>query len=385
MIQRRITRQIKVGGVPVGGAAAISVQSMTNTPTQDVAATVAQIRRLEAAGCDIVRVAVPDTAAARAIAAIKAQVLVPVIADVHFDHRLAIAAARAGADGLRINPGNIGGPKKVKAVVDCARDYGIPIRIGVNSGSLEKDLLKKYYGATAEGMVASALRHVELLRALDFHAIKVSLKASDVRRTVAAYRQLSARTDLPLHLGVTEAGTLFSGLVKSALGIGTLLAEGIGDTLRVSLTRDPVEEVRAGFEILAALDIRRRGPEIIACPTCGRTRIDLFGIVERVEKALATSAAPIKIAVMGCIVNGPGEAREADIGIAGGDGVGALFRKGKVVRTFPEEQLVEALLQEVAKFEKKRPAETNPDDRIPETIKNHKRFKITERKSEEDG
>jgi (E)-4-hydroxy-3-methylbut-2-enyl-diphosphate synthase len=358
MIQRRITRQIKVGGVPVGGDAEISVQSMTNTPTADVPATVAQIQRLEAAGCDIVRVAVPNAEAARAIAAIKAQVRLPVIADVHFDHRLAIAAVRSGADGLRINPGNIGGPKKVKAVVDCAKERGIPIRIGVNSGSLEKDLLKKYNGAHPEGMVESALRHVELLQAFDFSDIKVSLKASDVRRTVAAYRLLAGRTDVPLHLGVTEAGTLFSGLVKSALGIGMLLAEGIGDTLRVSLTRDPVEEVRAGFEILAALDIRRRGPEIIACPTCGRTRIDLFGIVEQVEKALATSLAPIKIAVMGCVVNGPGEAREADIGIAGGDGVGALFRKGKVIRTFPEEKLVEVLLQEVAKLEKKPPAAT---------------------------
>ncbi len=347
MIQRRVSRQIRVGSVAIGGTATITVQSMTNTPTGDSAATVAQIRRLEAAGCDIVRVAVPDAAAARAIAVIKAQVRIPVIADVHFDSRLAIAAANSGADGLRINPGNIGGPKKVKAVVDCARDRGIPIRIGVNSGSLEKDLLKKYNGATPEGMVASAMRHIELLRSHDFHDIKVSLKASDVRRTVAAYRQLAALTELPLHLGVTEAGTLFSGLVKSALGIGTLLAEGIGDTLRVSLTRDPVEEVRAGYEILAALDIRRRGPEIIACPTCGRTRIDLFG------KALATSTAPIKIAVMGCVVNGPGEAREADIGIAGGDGTGALFRKGKVIRTFPEEQLVEALLEEVARFEDK--------------------------------
>lgn len=353
MIQRRVSRQIRVGSVPVGGAAPISVQSMTNTPTEDVAATVAQIRRLEEAGCDIVRVAVPSAAAAQAIAPIKTQIRIPVIADVHFDSRLAIAAARSGADGLRINPGNIGGPKKIKAVVDCARDCGIPIRIGVNSGSLEKDLLKKYNGATPEGMVASALRHIELLRSLEFHDIKVSLKASDVQRTVAAYRRLSLLTDLPLHLGVTEAGTLFSGLVKSALGIGMLLAEGIGDTLRVSLTRDPVEEVRAGYEILAALDIRRRGPEIIACPTCGRTRIDLFGIVERVEKALATSAAPIKIAVMGCVVNGPGEAREADIGIAGGDGKGVLFRKGKVVRTFPEDQLVEVLLEEVAKFKLK--------------------------------
>lgn len=365
MMQRRVTRQIKVGGVPVGGGAAVAVQSMTNTPTQDVRATVAQIRRLEAAGCEIVRVAVPDAAAARAISGIKARVRIPVVADVHFDHRLAVAAARAGADGLRINPGNIGGPGKVKAVADCARDCGIPIRIGVNSGSLEKDLLKKCNGATPEAMVASALRQVELLRGLDFHDIKVSLKASDVPRTLAAYRQLAAATDLPVHLGVTEAGTLFSGLVKSALGIGMLLAEGIGDTLRVSLTRDPVEEVRAGFEILGALAIRRRGPEIIACPTCGRTRIDLFGIVERVEKALAGSVAPIKIAVMGCVVNGPGEAREADVGIAGGDGTGVVFRKGRVVRKVPEERLVEALLQEVATFEESRRPEAEGLGRAP--------------------
>ena len=359
MIPRKTTHQIKVGSVPVGGGSMISVQSMTNTPTQDVTATAAQIRRLEEAGCDIVRAAVPDVEAAEALAHIKAQTRIPVIADIHFDYRLAIAAARAGADGLRINPGNIGGAKKVRAVVECARDCGIPLRIGVNSGSLEKDILKKYNGATPEGMVESALRHIDLVRSLDFHQIKVSLKSSDVLRTAAAYRLLSSRTDLPLHLGVTEAGTLFSGLVKSALGIGMLLCEGIGDTLRVSLTRDPVEEVRAGFEILRALDIRRRGPEIIACPTCGRTRIDLFGIVEEVERALVNCTAAIKIAIMGCVVNGPGEAREADFGIAGGEGVGVLFRKGKVVRKFPEDRLVEVLLAEVAQFERTLQAESS--------------------------
>jgi (E)-4-hydroxy-3-methylbut-2-enyl-diphosphate synthase len=353
MIPRRASRRIHIGAVPVGGGAVVSVQSMTNTPTQDVAATVAQIHRLEAAGCDIVRVAVPDAEAAEALASIRRQVRIPVIADIHFDYRLAVAAAQSGADGLRINPGNIGGARKIRAVVDCARQRGIPIRIGVNSGSLEKDILRKYNGATAEGMVESALRHIDLLRQMDFHDIKVSLKASDVRRTVAAYRLLAGRTDLPLHLGVTETGTLFSGLVKSALGIGMLLSEGIGDTVRVSLTRDPVEEVRAGFEILRSLDIRRRGPEIIACPTCGRTRIDLFGIVEQVETALAGCTAPLKIAIMGCVVNGPGEAREADIGIAGGEGVGVLFRKGRVVRKFPEERLVEVLLMEVARLEKR--------------------------------
>jgi (E)-4-hydroxy-3-methylbut-2-enyl-diphosphate synthase len=351
---RKKTRQIMVGHLPVGAMAPISVQSMTNTPTQDVAATVSQIERLQTAGCEIIRVAVPDLEAARAIAAIKQKIAIPLIADIHFDHRLAIAAARFGADALRINPGNIGSAAKVKAVVDCAKDAGISIRIGVNSGSLEKDILKKYNGVTAEAMVASALRNIELLASLDFHQLKVSIKASDVARTVAAYRLLSAKTDLPLHVGVTEAGTLYSGIVKSALGIGTLLAEGIGDTIRVSLTRDPVEEVRVGYEILKALGIRQRGPEIISCPTCGRCQIELFDIVAKVEEALAASAAPIKIAIMGCVVNGPGEAREADIGIAGGDGTGILFRKGKVVRKFAQEKLVEVLMAEVEHYERNR-------------------------------
>ena len=351
-IKRKKTRQITVGKVKVGGTAPIAVQSMTNTPTQDIAATVAQIVRLQQAGCEIVRVAVPDQEAAEAISAIKNQIDIPLIADIHFNYRLAIASAKAGADGLRLNPGNIGGIKKVKAVVDCAKDFNVPIRIGVNSGSLEKDILKKYNGVTAAGMVESALRHVELLRSLDFHQIKVSLKASDVRRTVEAYRLLSATCDLPLHVGVTEAGTLFSGIVKSALGIGMLLAEGIGDTIRVSLARDPVEEVRVGFEILKALDIRRRGPEIIACPTCGRCNIALFDIVERVEQALMTTEEPLKIAIMGCVVNGPGEAREVDIGIAGGDGNGVLFRKGKVVKKFAQEKLVDVLLHEVREYVK---------------------------------
>jgi (E)-4-hydroxy-3-methylbut-2-enyl-diphosphate synthase len=346
------TRQIAVGKVKIGGSAPITVQSMTNTPTEDVAATVAQIVRLQEAGCEIVRVAVPDPEAAAAISAIKRQIDIPLIADIHFNYRLAIAAAKAGADGLRLNPGNIGGIKKVKAVVECAKDFNLPIRIGVNSGSLEKDILKKYNGVTAAGMVESGLRHVELLKSLDFHQIKISLKASDVPRTLEAYRLLSAKTDLPLHVGVTEAGALYSGIVKSALGIGMLLAEGIGDTIRVSLTRDPVEEVRVGFEILKALDIRRRGPEIIACPTCGRCNIELFDIVERVEKALMTTAEPLKIAIMGCVVNGPGEAREVDIGIAGGDGSGVLFRKGKVVKKFAQEKLVDVLLHEVREYVK---------------------------------
>ncbi len=352
---RKPTRPIHVGQVQIGGMAPIAVQSMTNTPTADVEATTGQILRLERAGCEIVRVAVPDMAAAAAIRSIRKGIGIPLIADIHFDHRLAIAAARAGADGLRLNPGNIGGMDKVAAVVSCAKDHGLPIRIGVNSGSLEKDILKKYGGATAEGMVESALRHVEMLHSCDFHEIKISLKASDVGRTVAAYRLLSQKTDFPLHVGVTEAGGIFPGIVKSALGIGMLLAEGIGDTIRVSLTRDPVEEVRVGYEILKALGIRRRGPEIISCPTCGRCRINLFEVAEEVEKALMYVVAPVKIAIMGCVVNGPGEAREADIGIAGGDGVGILFKKGEVVRKVPHEKLVEVLLAEVERFTASQP------------------------------
>ena len=348
--KRHPTRQIRVGNVPVGGTAPVAVQSMTNTRTQDVAATVAQIRRLEAAGCEIVRVAVPDTAAAEAIGPIREAITIPLIADIHFDYRLALAALAAGADGLRINPGNIGGQRKVRAVADAARARNVPIRIGVNAGSLEKDLLQAHGGATAEAMVASALRHIEQLRACDFHAIKISLKASDVARTVSAYRLLAQQTDLPLHVGVTEAGGLFPGIVKSAIGIGMLLAEGIGDTLRVSLTRDPVEEVRVGYEILKALEIRRHGPEIISCPTCGRCNINLFEIAEEVEKALLARPVPLKIAIMGCAVNGPGEAREADIGIAGGDGRGILFKKGQVVKTFPQEQLVGELLKAVDEY-----------------------------------
>jgi (E)-4-hydroxy-3-methylbut-2-enyl-diphosphate synthase len=352
---RKNTRRIRVGTVPVGAMAPVSVQSMTTTDTRDVAATVDQIRRLTAAGCEIVRVAVPDEAAARAVGPICKAIEIPLIADVHFDHRLAIAAAEAGADGLRINPGNIGGPQKVRAVVDAARCHGLAIRIGVNAGSLEKDLLARYGQATAEAMVESALRHIDQVTSLGFDQVKVSIKASDVARTVAAYRELSRRCDFPLHLGVTEAGGLYPGIVKSALGIGMLLAEGIGDTLRVSLTRDPVEEVRVGYEILRALDIRHRGAEIISCPTCGRCGIDLFTILAQVEQALMTRSAPIKVAIMGCVVNGPGEAREADVGIAGGDGVGILFKKGRVVKKFPQERLVRELLDAVAEHDAANP------------------------------
>jgi (E)-4-hydroxy-3-methylbut-2-enyl-diphosphate synthase len=352
--ERKKTREIRVGSVAVGGDAPVSVQSMTNTFTQDIEATVAQIERLESAGCEIVRVAVPDREAAAAVSEIKRRISIPLIADIHFDHRLAVAAAESGADGLRINPGNIGSPKKVGEVVRCAKDSGVSIRVGVNSGSLEKELLKKHGQASAEAMVESALRHVEMVTAGGFDQLKLSIKASDVARTVEAYRLLSRAVDFPLHVGVTEAGALYSGIVKSALGIGTLLAEGIGDTIRVSLTRDPVEEVRVGYEILKALGIRRRGPEIISCPTCGRCGIDLFGIVEEVEKALICSESTAKIAIMGCVVNGPGEAREADIGIAGGDGVGILFKKGRLVKKFAQEKLVEILLKEVENMEKER-------------------------------
>ena len=348
---RKKTKQISIGGVKIGGGAPIAVQSMTNTFTHDVAATVAQIRRLEAVGCEIARVAVPDQAAAEAITSIKKGISIPLIADIHFDYRLALRSMEAGADALRINPGNIGTAKKVKAVAKEAKERGIPIRVGVNAGSLEKDLLKKYDGVTPQGMVESALRHVELLRSFDFHDIKVSIKASDVLRTVEAYRLLSSQTDLPLHVGVTEAGSLVSGTVKSALGIGILLAEGIGDTIRVSLTRDPVDEVRVGYEILKALKIRQRGPEIVSCPTCGRCDIDLVELVERLESTLLTRTTPVQLAIMGCVVNGPGEAREADIGIAGGKGHGVLFRKGKVVRKVKEDRLAEVLLEEVEKYE----------------------------------
>jgi len=352
-INRKKTRQISVGNVNIGGLAPIAVQSMTNTFTADVGGTVSQILRLQDAGCEIVRVAVPDEAAAAAIAEIKQQVVIPVIADIHFDYRLAIASARSGADALRINPGNIGHRSKVKAVVECARDHGISIRIGVNSGSIEKKLLKKYRAATAEAMVESAMGHLELMGSFGFEQIKISLKASDVGRTIEAYRLFSQKSDVPVHVGVTEAGGLFPGIVKSAIGIGTLLAEGIGDTIRVSLTRDPVDEVRTAFEILKALQIRQRGPDIISCPTCGRCQIDLFQILDEVEKATINYIAPTKIAIMGCVVNGPGEAREADVGIAGGDGRGVLFRKGAIVRTFPQAKLVDVLLKEIDKYEQR--------------------------------
>lgn len=344
--ERRTTRQISIGKVKIGSKSPICVQSMTNTQTQDVAATVNQILALERAGCEIIRVAVPDMEAALAIEKIKQQITIPIIADIHFDFRLALASAKAGADALRINPGNIGEQKKIKAVVDCAKGHGIPIRIGVNAGSLEKEIEQRL-GTTAEAMVQSALRNIKILEDLKFYDIKVSLKASDVSRTVTAYRLLASQTDVPFHIGVTEAGGLFAGITKSAIGIGMLLAEGLGDTLRVSLTRDPVEEIRTGYEILRALGIRSRGPELISCPTCGRCKIDLFKIAEQVENALLERSSQIKVAIMGCAVNGPGEAKEADIGIAGGDGKGILFKKGKVIRKIDQDKLVDQLLGEI--------------------------------------
>lgn len=350
-IKRRESRTIKVGNVDIGGASKISVQSMTNTKTADIDSTVSQINLLEDAGCEIVRVAVPDEDSARAISAIKNRIGIPVIADIHFDHRLALISAESGSDGLRINPGNIGSLEKVRKVADCARHHGIPIRIGVNAGSLDSDLTDRHGGATPSAMVESAMRQIDMLESMGFMDIKVSLKASDVPRTVSAYRMLANKTNVALHLGITEAGGLFPGLVKSALGIGMLLAEGIGDTFRVSLTRDPVEEIRAGYEILKALGIRRRGPEIVSCPTCGRCGIDLIGLAEKVEKALTGSRLDIKVAIMGCVVNGPGEAKEADIGVAGGDGVGILFKKGKVIKKLPQELLYETLIEEINKFE----------------------------------
>ena len=348
---RAATKQISVGNVRVGGDAPVTVQSMTNTFTHDIGATVGQIRCLEAAGCELVRVAVPDRRAVQVIPAIKAGICVPLIADIHFDYRLALGAIEAGADAIRINPGNIGSTGKIEKIVRKAQESGVPLRVGVNAGSLEKDLFKRFGGATPEAMVESALRHIRLLESMGISAMKLSIKASDVIRTVASYRLLSSRTDWPLHVGVTEAGSLVRGTVKSSLGIGMLLAEGIGDTIRVSLTGDPVEEVRVGFEILKALHIRKRGPDITSCPTCGRCGLDLVSIVNRVEAALLTETKPVHLAIMGCVVNGPGEAKEADIGIAGGQGHGVLFKKGKVVQKVREDRLVEVLLEEVDRFE----------------------------------
>lgn len=359
MITRRATRRIQVGAVPIGGGAPIAVQSMTNTMTDDVESTVEQIQQLERAGCEIIRVAVPELKAAQALSHIRGQISIPLIADIHFDARLAVAAMEHGAQGIRINPGNLGGPDKLALVVAAAKQHRVPIRVGVNSGSIEKGLLARYGYPTPErpdALIESALDNVRMLEDLGFYDIKISIKSSDTLTTIAGYRQLSKTTDYPLHLGVTEAGGLIAGTVKSSVALGILLAEGIGDTFRISLTRDPVEEIRVGFELLRALRIRERGPELISCPTCGRTRIDLFSLAEKVERHLQTMQSPLKVAVMGCVVNGPGEAREADIGIAGGHGVGIIFKKGEIFRKVPEAELLPVFLEELNKLEAERKA-----------------------------
>jgi (E)-4-hydroxy-3-methylbut-2-enyl-diphosphate synthase len=343
---RHHTRKIWVGDVPVGGDAPISVQSMTKTDTRDVAATVAQILELQQVGCEIIRSAVPDMEAARSLGAIKKSIDIPLVADIHFDYRLALEAIRQGVDAIRFNPGNIGSENRVQALVDAAGERNLSIRIGVNGGSLEKDLLEKHGSPTPEAMVESALRHVELLERFGFANMKLSLKASDVPRTVAAYRLIAQKVDYPLHIGVTEAGTLNAGTVKSAVGLGILLAEGIGDTLRVSLTGSPLDEVRVGYEILKALELRQHGPIITSCPTCGRTEVDLIALATQVERRLAHIAYPLHVAVMGCVVNGPGEAKEADIGIAAGKQNGLIFKQGEILGKFPEQELLDVFCRE---------------------------------------
>ena len=345
--ERKKTRQIHIGPVAIGGGAPVSVQSMTNTKTTDTEATLAQIRALAAAGCDIVRLAVPDMDAARNLKNILPKSPVPLVADIHFDYHLALEAIRQGIHGLRLNPGNIGGEENVRKVVEAAKAAGIPIRIGVNAGSLDKKLLEKYGSVTAEALVESALQHVRILEAQGFYDMKISLKAHDVPLTLAAYRLMSEKVDYPLHLGIPEAGTAHTGVIKSTVGIGALLAEGIGDTIRISLTGDPVVEVRVANEILKSLGLKEYGPTLVACPTCGRTSIDLPAIAAEVEKKLAGITEPIEVAVMGCVVNGPGEARGADVGIAGGKGEGLVFRKGEIIRKVPESELVNELFKEI--------------------------------------
>ena len=345
----RQSRQISIGNVKIGGGAPVSVQSMTITDTRDVASTVSQIKRLEEAGCDIVRVAVPDMDAARALGPIRNETRIPLVSDIHFDYRLALESIKQGVDGMRINPGNIGARYRIKAVVDACRERRIPIRIGVNSGSLEKDILKKYEHPTAEALVESAMRHVRILEDLDFYDMKISVKSTDVRKMITAYRMLAEKTEYPLHLGVTEAGTPGMGTVKSSIGIGALLAEGIGDTIRVSLTGDPVEEIVVGMNILRSLGMRNNGIELISCPGCGRLEIDLEKLVSEVEQGVSgfNLQRPVKVAILGCVVNGPGEAAEADIGIAGGRGKGMLYRDGKLIKSFKEADLVGELVKEI--------------------------------------
>ena len=347
---RRKTKVINVGNVPVGGDNPIVVQSMTSTDTRDINATVEQIKSLSDAGCEIVRVAVIDNEAALAIKEIKAKIAIPLVADIHFDYRLALQSIESGADGLRLNPGNIGSVDNIKKVVDRAKERSLPIRVGVNSGSLEKDILEKYGKPTAEALVESALKHVRILENLDHDIIKISIKSSDVKLMVEGYRLLAKEVEYPLHLGVTEAGTVLRGTVKSSVGLGILLSEGIGDTIRVSLTGPPETEVFVGYEILSALGLRKRGMELISCPTCGRCQVDLITMAEEVERRLAWVDKPIKVAVMGCPVNGPGEAKHCDVGIAGGNEKGLVFRKGEIVANAPQEKLVDILEEEIIRM-----------------------------------
>lgn len=357
---RRKTRQITVGSVKIGGDAPIVVQSMTTSDTRDIGTTLAEIRRLEEAGCEIIRVAVPDEESAEALPKIRSQISIPLIADIHFNYHLALMALDAKVDGLRLNPGNIGSRDRVERIVKQAKDQGVPIRIGVNAGSLEKDLLEQYGYPTAEAMVASAMRHIEILESLNFYETKVSLKASHVGLATAAYRLFSEKSNYPVHLGITEAGTAVTGTVKSAVGLGILLAEGIGDTLRVSLAADPVEEVRVGYEILKSLHLRRRGVNVIACPTCGRLEFDVVKLATSIEEKLSHIAEPLDISILGCVVNGIGEGKEADIGIAGGRGGGMLFRKGEIIRKVPSDELEAVLIAEVEQLVAERKAEKKP-------------------------
>lgn len=347
---RKATKQVKVGNVLIGGGAPVSVQSMLNRPAEDIEGSVKQALALEKAGCRIIRSAVPDMDAVKLISALKENLSVPVVADIHFDYRLALECAEAGVDKIRINPGNIGSDDRVKAVADICNRKNIPIRIGVNSGSVEKEILAKYGSPTPEALVESAMYHASLLNKFDFDNIVISIKSSDVENMVNAYTLASEKCDYPLHLGVTEAGTSRMGIVKSSMGIGSLLLKGIGDTIRVSLTDDPVKEVSAGYDILKALGLKNNAAQIVSCPTCGRTKIDLIGLANQVEEALENCEKPLKVAVMGCIVNGPGEAREADIGVAGGDGCGLIFKKGEILRKVPESDIVKELLSEIDKM-----------------------------------
>lgn len=353
-MERRKSRPVTIGRVTIGGTHPVAVQSMTNTKTENVAATVEQIHRLTERGCELIRCAVPTLEAAKALADIKKQIAIPLIADIHFDYRLALQALESGVDALRLNPGNIGGRVRVEKVVTAAKTRQVPIRIGVNAGSLPRDLLAKYGHPSAQAMVEAAWRHIHILEEMDYNNIVISLKAHDVPLTLEAYRLMARECDYPLHVGVTEAGTIHSGLIKSAVGIGTLLAEGIGDTIRVSLTGDPLAEIDAGFEILKSLGLRQHGPTLVSCPTCGRTSVSLEKMAREVETRLSHIRQPITVAVMGCVVNGPGEAREADVGIAGGCGEGLIFRKGKILRKVPEDRLVEELFNEIDTIIKER-------------------------------